>query len=299
MRVRWRGASIVCLVRCGAACYVALVAHASDAIACRAATRALRRNICRRECVTCHQLTRPIRRHSADRRLAGARPSSQIMKEYRDKRARQSRDADHRRRLSDDEIAALAAYFGSLKPQTKRTINGRTTMTDLDIADNFSRARRRFAGALATLAVRPPCSAQAKPKVVVVGGGPGGATVARYVAKDSDGAIEVTLVEPQQQLHHLLPLQPLSRRLSATSSRSPIPTTSVTQARRQARPRGGGRDRPRQEDVRARRRHALPYDRLVVAPGIDIKFDSVPGYSEAASRRSCRMPGSPGRRRNC
>ena len=27
----------------------------------------------------------------------------------------------------------------------------------------------------------------------------------------------------------------------------------------------------------------LPYDRLVIAPGIDIKFDSVPGYSEAAS----------------
>ena len=28
----------------------------------------------------------------------------------------------------------------------------------------------------------------------------------------------------------------------------------------------------------------IPYDRLVVAPGIDIKFDSVPGYSEAAAR---------------
>jgi sulfide dehydrogenase [flavocytochrome c] flavoprotein subunit len=27
----------------------------------------------------------------------------------------------------------------------------------------------------------------------------------------------------------------------------------------------------------------LPYDRLVVAPGIDIKWDSVPGYSEAAA----------------
>ena len=27
----------------------------------------------------------------------------------------------------------------------------------------------------------------------------------------------------------------------------------------------------------------IPYDRLVVAPGIDIKFDSVPGYSEQAA----------------
>lgn len=37
---------------------------------------------------------------------------------------------------------------------------------------------------------------QAKPKVVVVGGGPGGATAAKYVARDSKGASEVTLVEP-------------------------------------------------------------------------------------------------------
>ena len=29
----------------------------------------------------------------------------------------------------------------------------------------------------------------------------------------------------------------------------------------------------------------MPYDRLVVAPGIDIKFDSVPGYSEAVSSK--------------
>ena len=29
----------------------------------------------------------------------------------------------------------------------------------------------------------------------------------------------------------------------------------------------------------------LTYDRLVLAPGIDLKFDSVPGYSEAASQQ--------------
>jgi NADH dehydrogenase FAD-containing subunit len=43
----------------------------------------------------------------------------------------------------------------------------------------------------------PRALGQAKPKVVVVGGGPGGATVARYIAKDSGGAIDVTLIEPQ------------------------------------------------------------------------------------------------------
>ena len=37
-----------------------------------------------------------------------------------------------------------------------------------------------------------------KPRVVVVGGGAGGATAARYIAKDSKGAIDVTLVEPSR-----------------------------------------------------------------------------------------------------
>lgn len=37
-----------------------------------------------------------------------------------------------------------------------------------------------------------------KPRVVVIGGGSGGATAARYLAKDSGGALDVTLVEPSR-----------------------------------------------------------------------------------------------------
>ncbi len=47
--------------------------------------------------------------------------------------------------------------------------------------------RRQFIGGIGALAASTfpmPAFAQAKPKVVVVGGGPGGATVAKYVAKD-------------------------------------------------------------------------------------------------------------------
>ncbi|MFN3207547.1 MAG: FCSD flavin-binding domain-containing protein [Roseovarius sp.] len=61
--------------------------------------------------------------------------------------------------------------------------------------------RRTFLGttaiAVSTLAA-PHVLAQgaARPRVVVIGGGAGGATAARYIAKDSDGAIDVTLVEP-------------------------------------------------------------------------------------------------------
>jgi choline dehydrogenase-like flavoprotein len=59
--------------------------------------------------------------------------------------------------------------------------------------------RRQFglfasAGA-ATLALPTYLRAQGKPRVVVIGGGAGGATAARYIAKDSDGAIDVTLIE--------------------------------------------------------------------------------------------------------
>ena len=35
---------------------------------------------------------------------------------------------------------------------------------------------------------------------------------------------------------------------------------------------------------------SFAYDKLVLSPGIDIKFDSIPGYSREASRSSCRTP---------
>ncbi|MGB0506066.1 MAG: FCSD flavin-binding domain-containing protein [Pikeienuella sp.] len=59
--------------------------------------------------------------------------------------------------------------------------------------------RRAFVGtAAATVLAAPMVNAggHGKPKVVVIGGGAGGATAARYLAKDSKGEIEVTLIEP-------------------------------------------------------------------------------------------------------
>ncbi len=59
--------------------------------------------------------------------------------------------------------------------------------------------RRSFVGAVAATTLAAPmvrAAGHGKPRVVVVGGGAGGATAARYIAKDSDGAIDVTLIEP-------------------------------------------------------------------------------------------------------
>ncbi|MEO1122337.1 MAG: FAD-dependent oxidoreductase, partial [Pseudomonadota bacterium] len=59
--------------------------------------------------------------------------------------------------------------------------------------------RRTFLGtsAAATAALYAPnVLSQAAGSVVVIGGGTGGATAARYLAKDSKGALDVTLIEP-------------------------------------------------------------------------------------------------------
>ena len=44
----------------------------------------------------------------------------------------------------------------------------------------------------------PRAFGQSKPRLVVIGGGPAGGTVARSVMRESQGAIDVTLIEPQQ-----------------------------------------------------------------------------------------------------
>lgn len=64
--------------------------------------------------------------------------------------------------------------------------------------------RRQFIGttaAMATVLAAPMVKAQGKPRVIVVGGGAGGATAARYLAKDSKGAIDVTLIEPTRKYY--------------------------------------------------------------------------------------------------
>ena len=52
--------------------------------------------------------------------------------------------------------------------------------------------RRLFIGTGAAMSAAPMVRAagHGMPRVVVVGGGAGGATAARYIAKDSDGAID-------------------------------------------------------------------------------------------------------------
>ncbi len=123
--------------------------------------------------------------------------------------------------------------------------------------------------------------AQAKPKVVVIGGGAGGATAAKYIAKDSAGAIEVTLVEPLQTyqtcFHSNLFLGGFRDYRSITHNYKAVAKHGVKVVHQRA----TTIDRDK-KTVMLANGAKLPYDRLVVSPGIDLKYDSVPGWSQAA-----------------
>jgi sulfide dehydrogenase [flavocytochrome c] flavoprotein chain len=128
-----------------------------------------------------------------------------------------------------------------------------------------------------------PALAQAKPRVIVIGGGPGGATAAKYIAKDSNGAIEVSLIEPQRQFttcfHSNLFLGGFRNWNSITHSYDKLASGYGVKLVHEA---AAAIDRDK-KTVRLANGSEMAYDRLVVAPGIDLRFDSVPGYSEAAS----------------
>nr|WP_201159724.1 FAD/NAD(P)-binding oxidoreductase [Rhodoplanes elegans] len=149
----------------------------------------------------------------------------------------------------------------------------------------MSMTRRHFSTALlagaGVIAMPAVLRAQAKPRLVVVGGGPAGATVARYVAKDSNGAIDVTLVEPAKKFitcfHSNLYLGDY-RPWDSIAHDYNLAAAGVKKVDQAA----AAIDRDKKE-VRLADGNVLPYDRLVVAPGIDLDFGSVPGWSEAAA----------------
>jgi NADPH-dependent 2,4-dienoyl-CoA reductase/sulfur reductase-like enzyme len=121
---------------------------------------------------------------------------------------------------------------------------------------------------------------QAKPKVVVVGGGAGGATAARYIAKDSKGAIEVTLVEPSKQFvtcfHSNVYLGGFRTRESITHSYDTLAKAhGITLAHDMA----GSIDREKKV-VKLAGGSTVAYDRMVLSPGIDLKYDSVAGWGQ-------------------
>lgn len=147
--------------------------------------------------------------------------------------------------------------------------------------------RRTFMGAAsASLALAAPMvKAQARPRVVVIGGGVGGSTVARYLAKDSKGAIDVTIVEPTRTYYTCFfsnlyiggfrDLNSISHSYGKLVSDYGINVIHDIAV-------GVDRDA---KTVALSHGSVLPYDKLILSPGIDFMDDAVPGWSLAAQNK--------------
>ena len=153
---------------------------------------------------------------------------------------------------------------------------------------NNGLSRRRFlasAVAASTALSAPAVLAQGRPRVVVVGGGAGGATAARYIARDSKGTIDVTLVEPSRAYYSCFfsnlyiggfrDFDSIGHSYGALAANHSINVVhdwavSIDRDKRSVSLAGGS---------------SLPYDRLVLSPGIDFRPGSVPGWDLSQQNR--------------
>jgi len=154
--------------------------------------------------------------------------------------------------------------------------------------DTPNLSRRDLLKALSAAAATSALSACAtmdskKPigKVVVIGAGYGGATAAKYLRLWSEGAIDVTLVEPNEAFISC----PISNLVLAGSRTMADITVSYAgldkHGVKRARDTVTAIDADKKQ-VRLASGGALPYDRLVVSPGIDFMYERLQGWSAAA-----------------
>ena len=149
--------------------------------------------------------------------------------------------------------------------------------------------RRQFIGALgagAALASVAGCAIpnRAAPRVVVIGGGYGGATAARYLRMWSQRAITVTLVEPNPDFISC----PLSNLVIGGSRRMADITVGYGELQRRhgvriVRDAALAIDAARRT-VRLASGATLEYDRLIVSPGVDFMWDTLPGMQAAGAQ---------------
>jgi sulfide dehydrogenase [flavocytochrome c] flavoprotein subunit len=139
---------------------------------------------------------------------------------------------------------------------------------------------RGLAGSAASLALPCPSFAQAAARVVVIGGGFGGASCARAL-RQVDPKPQVTLVEPKT-FYFACPFSNEAiaglREFEAQQfSYDRVAAEGVTVVAQTA-----VKVDPHARTVGLADGTSLGYDRLVLSPGIGMRFDALPGYDEAA-----------------
>jgi sulfide dehydrogenase [flavocytochrome c] flavoprotein chain len=146
-------------------------------------------------------------------------------------------------------------------------------------------SRREFLKAAAAGAAMLPIPAIAQGaggRVVVVGGGFGGASCARFL-KRLDPRISVTLVEASPTFtacpfsnNVIAGLRDLKEQQFGYDKVGAEVTVNIS---------AGTAVDTQGRTVTLANGTRLPYDRLVLSPGIDIRWDGLPGYTEAAAER--------------
>jgi NADPH-dependent 2,4-dienoyl-CoA reductase/sulfur reductase-like enzyme len=153
----------------------------------------------------------------------------------------------------------------------------------------MSMQRREFlkaAGAASAVAAVPGCATMggASGKVVVVGAGYGGATAAKYIRMWSEGGIDVTVIEPNPEFVSC-PLSNLV--IGGSKSLADITVSHENLTRRHGvkivKDTATAID-PDKRVVKLAGGGEVPYDRLILSPGIDFMWDKVPSLNNAAAQ---------------
>jgi NADPH-dependent 2,4-dienoyl-CoA reductase/sulfur reductase-like enzyme len=142
---------------------------------------------------------------------------------------------------------------------------------------------RGIATTAASLAFPCPSHAQSAARIVVIGGGFGGAACARALRR-IDGRLQVTLVEPNRTFtacpfsnEVIAGLRDIEAQQFGYDRIAADGVSVVAQA--------AVKIDPQARTVGLADGTLLAYDRLVLAPGIDLRFDALPGYDEATAEK--------------
>jgi sulfide dehydrogenase [flavocytochrome c] flavoprotein chain len=142
---------------------------------------------------------------------------------------------------------------------------------------------RGIAAAGASFAFPRRSQAQSAARIVVIGGGFGGAACARALRR-IDSKLQVTLVEPNRTFtacpfsnEVIAGLRDIEAQQFGYDRIAAEGVTVIAQA--------AVKVDPQRRTVGLADGTSLAYDRLVLAPGIDLKFEALPGYDEAAAAK--------------